>query len=146
MGGGMVAEGQVRRANFLGRLGVRCRIGGNHERRNPRLPGSTASHRPTRMLSRTSSRTAQAATIGASRSPCLMPMPMRRRSIPVRIGSVTVGGVAPIVVQSMTNTDTADIESTTQQIKALALAGYVRLVGTLYTYETAAYGLVVGSW
>ncbi len=47
----------------------------------------------------------------------------RRTSIPVRVGSVTVGGDAPIVVQSMTNTDTADIEATTQQIAALAQAG-----------------------
>ena len=36
----------------------------------------------------------------------------RRRAIPVRIGTVTVGGDAPIVVQSMTNTDTADVEAT----------------------------------
>src|SRR6202042_3629732 len=38
-------------------------------------------------------------------------------------GAVTVGGGAPIVVQSMTNTDTADIEATTRQIAALARAG-----------------------
>src|SRR5262245_47881570 len=48
---------------------------------------------------------------------------MRRKSIPVKVGRVTVGGTAPIVVQSMTNTDTADIEGTVQQIKALARAG-----------------------
>jgi (E)-4-hydroxy-3-methylbut-2-enyl-diphosphate synthase len=47
----------------------------------------------------------------------------RRRSLPVQIGSVTVGGHAPIIVQSMTNTDTADVEGTAQQIKALAKAG-----------------------
>src|SRR5687768_7806959 len=47
----------------------------------------------------------------------------RRRSIAVRIGSVRVGGDAPIVVQSMTNTDTADVSSTVQQVKALARAG-----------------------
>ncbi len=47
----------------------------------------------------------------------------RRYSIPVRIGSVTVGGTAPVVVQSMTNTDTADIASSVAQIKALARAG-----------------------
>src|SRR5918998_1419256 len=47
----------------------------------------------------------------------------RRHSIPVRIGSVTVGGPAPIVVQSMTNTDTADIEGTALQVAALARAG-----------------------
>src|SRR5690348_12437295 len=47
----------------------------------------------------------------------------RRKTIPVHVGRVTVGGSAPIVVQSMTNTDTADIEGTAQQIKALARAG-----------------------
>ena len=47
----------------------------------------------------------------------------RRKTIPVHVGRVTVGGPAPIVVQSMTNTDTADIEGTAQQIKALARAG-----------------------
>src|SRR3954463_9957584 len=47
----------------------------------------------------------------------------RRASIPVKVGRITVGGTAPVVVQSMTNTDTADIEGTAQQIKALARAG-----------------------
>src|SRR6202008_2779890 len=47
----------------------------------------------------------------------------RRQSIPVQVGRVTVGGPAPIVIQSMTNTDPADIEGTAQQIKALARAG-----------------------
>ncbi|MGH8174739.1 MAG: flavodoxin-dependent (E)-4-hydroxy-3-methylbut-2-enyl-diphosphate synthase [Steroidobacter sp.] len=62
----------------------------------------------------------------------------RRRSIPVRIGSVIVGGAAPIVVQSMTNTDTADIESTTQQIKSLARAGSELVRVTVNTDEAAA--------
>jgi (E)-4-hydroxy-3-methylbut-2-enyl-diphosphate synthase len=44
---------------------------------------------------------------------------LRAFSHPVKIGSVTVGGGAPIVVQSMTNTDTADIEKTTEQIYEL---------------------------
>ncbi|MGC9197586.1 MAG: flavodoxin-dependent (E)-4-hydroxy-3-methylbut-2-enyl-diphosphate synthase [Acidobacteriaceae bacterium] len=47
----------------------------------------------------------------------------RRNSIPVTIGNVRVGSDAPVVVQSMTNTDTADVESTVQQIAALARAG-----------------------
>ncbi|WP_129775015.1 flavodoxin-dependent (E)-4-hydroxy-3-methylbut-2-enyl-diphosphate synthase [Peristeroidobacter soli] len=64
--------------------------------------------------------------------------PTRRHSIPVRIGSVTVGGPAPVVVQSMTNTDTADIESTTQQIKALARAGSELVRVTVNTDEAAA--------
>ena len=47
----------------------------------------------------------------------------RRKSVPVKIGHVTVGGDAPIVVQSMTNTDTADVKATTEQVAALARAG-----------------------
>ncbi len=47
----------------------------------------------------------------------------RRKSIPVDIGGVTVGGDAPVVVQSMTNTDTADIGRTVQQVASLARAG-----------------------
>ena len=47
----------------------------------------------------------------------------RRKSIPVKVGTVTVGGDAPIVVQSMTNTDTADIEGTVAQVEALHRAG-----------------------
>ena len=49
--------------------------------------------------------------------------PPRRDSVAVKVGNVTVGGGAPIVVQSMTNTDTADIDSTVQQVAALAAAG-----------------------
>ncbi len=52
----------------------------------------------------------------------LSPFP-RRPSTAVRIGSVVVGGAAPIVVQSMTNTDTADVEATAGQVAALARAG-----------------------
>jgi (E)-4-hydroxy-3-methylbut-2-enyl-diphosphate synthase len=47
----------------------------------------------------------------------------RRTSTPVKVGAVTVGGTAPIVVQSMTNTDTADIEATVTQVAQLARAG-----------------------
>src|SRR5436305_2016669 len=47
----------------------------------------------------------------------------RRRSVPVQVGNVTVGGGAPVVVQSMTNTDTADIDGTVRQVAALAAAG-----------------------
>jgi len=47
----------------------------------------------------------------------------RRVSIPVDVGGVIVGGSAPIVVQSMTNTDTADVESTARQTADLARAG-----------------------
>ena len=47
----------------------------------------------------------------------------RRRSLPVEIGGVRIGGEAPIVVQSMTNTDTADVEKTARQTAELARAG-----------------------
>jgi len=62
----------------------------------------------------------------------------RRKSLQVAIGTVRVGGNAPIVVQSMTNTDTADIEGTTQQIKALARAGSEMVRVTVNTSEAAA--------
>lgn len=47
----------------------------------------------------------------------------RHRTVGVRVGSVMVGGGAPIVVQSMTNTDTADVDATVKQVAALARAG-----------------------
>jgi (E)-4-hydroxy-3-methylbut-2-enyl-diphosphate synthase len=47
----------------------------------------------------------------------------RRRSVGVDVGGVMVGGGAPVVVQSMTNTDTADIDQTVAQVAALAKAG-----------------------
>jgi (E)-4-hydroxy-3-methylbut-2-enyl-diphosphate synthase len=64
--------------------------------------------------------------------------PPRRTSVQVSVGSVRVGGSAPIVVQSMTNTDTADIEGTVQQIKALARAGSEIVRVTVNTSEAAA--------
>jgi (E)-4-hydroxy-3-methylbut-2-enyl-diphosphate synthase len=47
----------------------------------------------------------------------------RRKSVTVKIGNVRVGSSVPVVVQSMTNTDTADVPSTIQQVAALATAG-----------------------
>ena len=47
----------------------------------------------------------------------------RRRSVTVRIGPVEVGGGEPVVVQSMTNTDTADVTATVKQVQQLAAAG-----------------------
>jgi (E)-4-hydroxy-3-methylbut-2-enyl-diphosphate synthase len=69
-------------------------------------------------------------------SPIRFPI-QRRRTVPVRIGPVTVGGQAPIVIQSMTNTDTADIESTVQQVAELARAGS-ELVRITVNHESAA--------
>jgi (E)-4-hydroxy-3-methylbut-2-enyl-diphosphate synthase len=62
----------------------------------------------------------------------------RRRSIAVHIGHVTVGGDAPIVVQSMTNTDTADVEGTAKQVAELARAGSELVRITVNTPEAAA--------
>jgi len=52
-----------------------------------------------------------------------MPQIQRRKSHATKVGSVTVGGPSPIVVQSMTNTDTADVASTIAQVADLARAG-----------------------
>ena len=62
----------------------------------------------------------------------------RRSAVQVSIGSVRVGGNAPVVVQSMTNTDTADIEGTAQQVKALARAGSELVRITVNSSEAAA--------
>ncbi|MDI6402431.1 flavodoxin-dependent (E)-4-hydroxy-3-methylbut-2-enyl-diphosphate synthase, partial [Balneolaceae bacterium ANBcel3] len=48
---------------------------------------------------------------------------MKRKTIPVFVGPVQIGGDAPVVVQSMTNTDTADIPETIEQVAQLAAAG-----------------------
>mgnify|MGYP001111692250 FL=1 len=62
----------------------------------------------------------------------------RRHSTPVRVGHVTVGGGQPVVVQSMTNTDTADVEATALQVRALATAGSELVRVTVNTDEAAA--------
>jgi (E)-4-hydroxy-3-methylbut-2-enyl-diphosphate synthase len=62
----------------------------------------------------------------------------RHRTVPVKVGHVTVGGEAPIVVQSMTNTDTADIEGTVTQVAALARQGSELVRITVDRDEAAA--------
>jgi len=62
----------------------------------------------------------------------------RRRTRQVKIGNVAVGGDAPIVVQSMTNTDTANVAATVAQVKALADAGSEIVRVTVNTAEAAA--------
>ena len=62
----------------------------------------------------------------------------RRRSVPVRVGRVMIGGDHPVVVQSMTNTDTADVEGTALQVRALAAAGSELVRVTVNTEEAAA--------
>jgi (E)-4-hydroxy-3-methylbut-2-enyl-diphosphate synthase len=61
----------------------------------------------------------------------------KRKSLGVNIGGVTVGGSAPIVVQSMTNTNTEDVETTASQITALAAAGSELVRITVNTPEAA---------
>src|SRR4051812_43717704 len=65
-------------------------------------------------------------------------MQARRQSVPVQVGNVQVGGGAPIVVQSMTNTDTADVDSTVRQVAALAGAGSELVRVTVDRDEAAA--------
>jgi (E)-4-hydroxy-3-methylbut-2-enyl-diphosphate synthase len=62
----------------------------------------------------------------------------RRSSRPVRVGHVMIGGDAPIVVQSMTNTDTADIPATVRQVAELARAGSEIVRVTVNNAEAAA--------
>jgi len=62
----------------------------------------------------------------------------RRRSVTVRVGAVLVGGNYPVVVQSMTNTGTADIDATVRQVRALAQAGSELVRVTVNTDEAAA--------
>jgi (E)-4-hydroxy-3-methylbut-2-enyl-diphosphate synthase len=62
----------------------------------------------------------------------------RHRTVQVEVGNVKVGGGAPIVVQSMTNTDTADIEGTVTQVAALARAGSEMVRITVDRDEAAA--------
>jgi (E)-4-hydroxy-3-methylbut-2-enyl-diphosphate synthase len=61
----------------------------------------------------------------------------RRETIPVNVGGVWVGGSHPIAVQSMTNTDTADVAATVAQAEALALAGSELVRVTVNTREAA---------
>ena len=62
---------------------------------------------------------------------------IRRQSIDVVVGGVAIGGGKPIVVQSMTNTDTADAEATAQQVAALAAAGSELVRITVNSRDTA---------
>ncbi len=62
----------------------------------------------------------------------------RRKAVAVDVGGVTVGGGAPVVVQSMTNTDTADVEGTVRQVAALARAGSELVRITVDRDEAAA--------
>ena len=62
----------------------------------------------------------------------------RRDTRQVRVGNIVIGGSAPIVVQSMTNTDTVDIDATVKQVAALAQAGSELVRITVNSPEAAA--------
>src|SRR6266851_6102619 len=62
----------------------------------------------------------------------------RRKTVTAVVGGVRVGSDAPVVVQSMTNTDTADVPSTVQQVAALARAGSELVRVTVNNDEAAA--------
>jgi hypothetical protein len=79
---------------------------------------------------------------GAALTNVMYPGPMeikaRKHTVPVKIGGVVMGGSAPVVVQSMTNTDTADVEATVAQVAALARAGSELVRATVDRAEAAA--------
>lgn len=62
----------------------------------------------------------------------------RRTSVGVKVGSVQIGGSAPVVVQSMTNTDTADVQATARQVQQLAAAGSELVRITVNNEDSAA--------
>jgi len=63
---------------------------------------------------------------------------IRRQSLTTTVGAVRIGSSAPIAVQSMTNTDTADIDGTVEQVRALAKAGSELVRITVNSSEAAA--------
>ncbi len=67
-----------------------------------------------------------------------IPLGSRHASVGVRVGPYRIGGGAPVLVQSMTNTDTADVDGTAAQVKALAEAGSELVRLTVNTPEAAA--------
>jgi len=67
----------------------------------------------------------------------------RRKSLQIKVGNIAIGGVAPISVQSMTNTDTCDVETTLKQIKDLEQAGADIVRVSIPTMDAAcAFGLI----
>jgi (E)-4-hydroxy-3-methylbut-2-enyl-diphosphate synthase len=72
-------------------------------------------------------------------APSYLSEPLARHiTVPVMVGDVQVGGGAPVVVQSMTNTDTADVDATVKQVAALARAGSEIVRITVDREEAAA--------
>ena len=70
-----------------------------------------------------------------------LPNIKRHKTVPVHVRNVTVGGDASVIVQSMTNTDTADVNATFEQVKKLFLAGS-EIVRVTVNNEDAAKGVV----
>jgi len=64
--------------------------------------------------------------------------PQQRHSVAVKVGHIVIGGTAPVVVQSMTNTDTADVAATVHQVRELAVAGSELVRITVNTEAAAA--------
>src|SRR5690606_40279871 len=73
-----------------------------------------------------------------SQTPSQAAPAQRRRAYATRIGGVAIGGDAPVVVQSMTNTDTADVAATAKQCAELWRAGSELVRITVNTPEAAA--------
>src|SRR5207245_4910066 len=67
-----------------------------------------------------------------------MPVVQRHKTVGVKAGHVQVGGGAPVVVQSMTNTDTVDVSATARQCIELAQAGSELVRVTVHVPEAAA--------
>lgn len=67
-----------------------------------------------------------------------MALRLRHKTVPVKIGNVIVGGANPVAVQSMTNTDTADVVRTVAQVSELAKAGSEMVRITVNNRESAA--------
>ena len=67
-----------------------------------------------------------------------MPVASRRSTVSTLIGGVAIGSAHPIGVQSMTNTDTADVTATTKQITELAAAGSELVRVTVNNEDSAA--------
>lgn len=65
-------------------------------------------------------------------------MPRRRQTVEVKVGDVSIGGIHPIAVQSMTNTDTADVTATSDQVVELAESGSELVRITVNTDAAAA--------
>jgi (E)-4-hydroxy-3-methylbut-2-enyl-diphosphate synthase len=77
--------------------------------------------------------------VSVTRNAAYLSEPLARHiTVPVMVGGVQVGGGAPVVVQSMTNTDTADIDATVKQVAALARAGSEIVRITVDREESAA--------